>query len=97
MTTRTKASTFTECLELMDEEVRDAIREQCSKHNATGVIIFECVDLSSSLIGDKFAIPYGPDNTIKSVPKDGRCPVTPPRGSAWQFYVKAYSENCEIS
>lgn len=79
------------CLALMDEEVRATIRESLARYQSQGVLIFENKDLSSRLIGDKFAIGYGPNNTIKQVPSDGKCQVTPPRGYAWQYYLEAYS------
>lgn len=83
--------TFAECLDKMDPSVRDAIREACRRYNSAGLLIFQCEDLSSRLIGERFAIGYGPQNTIKDVPLDSRCAVAPPRGYAWQYRLEAYS------
>lgn len=84
-------TTLEKCLGMMDEEVRGQINEALERYDSAGILIFENVDLSSSLIGERFAIGYGPKNTLSEPPADGKCSVTPPRGNAWQYYLKGWS------
>lgn len=91
-----KLKTFDECLSMMHEETRDLVVQSCKKYGSTGVLIFECEDMSSDMCGERFAIPYGPNNTLTEPPADGKCRVEPPYGRAWQYYLAAYSATREI-
>lgn len=85
------ALSLDQCLELMDELVRPVIRASLERYHSIGLLVYENHDLSSRLIGCRFAIGYGPENTIQAIPADGSCPVTPPEGYAWQYRLAAFS------
>lgn len=36
--------------------------------DALGIFVVQCIDMSSSLYGNNWIIPYGPNNTFKDIP-----------------------------
>lgn len=84
--------TTEECIALLDSEVHEAVRDSLKLFKSKGVLIFENHDLHHKYIGQRFAIGYGgAENTLQEV-TDVRCPVTPPSGHAWQYYLIAFSK-----
>jgi hypothetical protein len=92
MITRTvpPQSSLTHCLSLMEPDTHRAIRANLDRWEAHGLCVFHCVDLTSSLVGHRFAIPYGPNNTLTQAPTDTVCRVSPPEGRAWQYQLVAW-------
>ena len=87
--------TTEECIALLDSDVHDKVRDSLNRFKSKGVLVYENHDLTSNLIGHRFAIGYGgTENTIQEV-VDNRCKVTSPLGYAWQYYLIAYSEDQE--
>ena len=84
--------TTEECIALLDSSVRQQVLDTLERFRSKGVLIYENQDLSSSFVGLRFAIGWGgAENTIQELP-DARCPVAPPMGYAWQYYLIAYSK-----
>lgn len=83
-----------ECIDLLDESVRQAVWDSLARYKSKGVLVFSNHDFGSSRLGHMFAIGYGPENTLTEVPADGKCRVTPPDGDmAWRYYLDAYSDD----
>lgn len=87
--------TLDECLTLaeLEDDLKLFAKDLVAKYAADGILVFENVDLASRWIGKKFVIPYGPNSTLREIPADGKCHITPPDGCgyAWQYYLCAYS------
>lgn len=56
-------------LDQFDEEVHDKIREAIKSTQATHIVLFENLDMSSSSLGKRTALCVGPSCTFKS-PED---------------------------
>ena len=54
-------------LELFHEEVRDDILANAKTYRATHMVCYENQNLSSSALGDRSALPVGPNNTLKTL------------------------------
>jgi len=78
---------------MLDESVHQQVYEALAKYDSHGLLVYENHDLSSSLIGHRFAIGWGPNNTIKEVTTVVKCTVIPPQGYAWQYMLAAYSDD----
>jgi hypothetical protein len=63
--------------------LRQVLMEQIQRFNPDGFVLLECQMLDSSLCGSYTILPYGPNNTLKSVPTH---PVSP-RGLASDMSV----------
>ncbi|MFO0825902.1 MAG: hypothetical protein U0792_22750 [Gemmataceae bacterium] len=65
------------------ERLLDVLKSQQQKWHPHGWVLLECHDLCSSRAGQLAIVPYGPDNTLTSIP-DG--PISP-RGLASDLSV----------
>ena len=59
------------------------LEAQREKYHPIGFMLLECVDMSSSRLGDLTILPYGPNNTFKEPPTR---PISP-RGLASDMSV----------
>lgn len=60
------------------ERLRVTLEEQRQKFSPDGWMLLQCVDMCSSYLGSYTLLPYGPNNSYKSVPEH---PISP-RGLA---------------
>lgn len=60
------------------EGLREVLKAQAARYQPEGWFMLECQMLDSSLLGSLTILPYGPNNTFKSIPDH---PVSP-RGLA---------------
>lgn len=58
-----KELTWQELLDLFDDTVHDALQKLRDSDGVDGLVVFENVNLSSSAIGKRTALAYGPDCT----------------------------------
>jgi hypothetical protein len=65
------------------EELRKILKLQNDRYTPDGWMILECQQLDSSLMGNRVILPYGPNNTYKTIPDH---PVSP-RGLASDMSV----------
>lgn len=57
--------------ETQEAEVMDIcgiLDKQVELYNPTGFMLLRCVDMSSSRLGSRVILPYGPNNTFKEPP-----------------------------
>lgn len=60
--------TWAQLLGMFSENVHQALDDTMYRWpRALGMIVFENLDVSSSRLGERSAMPFGPDNTIKSL------------------------------
>ena len=60
--------TWAQLLGMFSEDTHAPLTETMKRWpTAEGMIVFECLDMSSSRLGERSAMPYGPDNTIKAL------------------------------
>lgn len=91
-----------EFLEQFDPDIRPALLGSLRTWSeAVGMICFSNHDLSHSECGHRFALCYGPDNTVTSIEdlvlKGLKCPVQPPEGRmAWRYYADNYASRKDL-
>jgi len=83
-----------DAIAMMEEEVQPAIKDSLAMYKSIGILIYENRGLNSPHGGERFAIGYGPQNTLTELPTETKNRMTPPRGSAWQYYLVAWAK-CE--
>ena len=54
-----------ELLTMLHKETHDKVREMLAPPAVKGMVVFECVDVRSSCLGDRKALIYGPGCTYK--------------------------------
>ncbi len=60
--------TWEQLLGMFSENVHAPLADTMKRWpSAAGMIVFENLDMGSSRLGERSAMPFGPDNTIKSV------------------------------
>jgi hypothetical protein len=50
------------------EELRKTLLAQKERYQPLGWVLLECANFNSSKFGDLWILPYGPNNTYKSIP-----------------------------
>lgn len=91
----TTAQSTAECLQLIDEDLHELVYETAKRFKSKGLLVYENQDLSSSDVGHRFVIGYGPNNTITELPEVNKCNLAPPQGHAWQYYLVAFSNDMQ--
>lgn len=60
--------TWDQLLSMFSENAHAALVDAMKRWpTAIGMIVFENLDMGSSSLGERSAMPYGPDNTIKTL------------------------------
>jgi len=77
------AAKYCEKQEQTPEGLKDILDGQRQRYNPTGWMMLECQMLDSSRMGSLVILPYGPNNTYKTVPDH---PISP-RGLASDMSV----------
>ena len=83
---------FVDAITMMEEEVRPAIVTSLDMYKSEGILIYENHDLGGPYGGERFAIGYGPQNTLTELPTETKNTINPPRGSVWQYYLAAWAK-----
>jgi hypothetical protein len=55
-----------EVLEMFDQSVHESLRALHAREGVEGLMVYECLDLSSSQLGARAALAFGPACSIKS-------------------------------
>lgn len=99
MTTPTETLTKYECSWdgaksfISDTTLHPIIDETADRFEAEGILVYENHDFTDPVnCGQTFCIPFGSEKcTVKELPKDTKCPVDPPNGRAWQYFLAAWA------